>query len=105
MISRKGLPDLNPSSVQLLSRSLSIMMKCPLLVRREVLPQMEEFKYLGYSLFTSGGRIKREIDRQIGAALAVTWILNQSIVLQRAELQGKVLDLLVNLPSNSHLWS
>lgn len=55
MISRKGLPDLNPSSVQLLSRSLSIMMKCPLLVRREVLPQMEEFKYLGYSLFTSGG--------------------------------------------------
>ncbi|KAI3375579.1 hypothetical protein L3Q82_003713 [Scortum barcoo] len=31
----------------------------------EVLPQVEEFKYLGV-LFTSEGKMEREIDRQIG---------------------------------------
>ncbi|KAI3365772.1 hypothetical protein L3Q82_000771 [Scortum barcoo] len=41
---------------------------CPLQVGGEVLPQVEEFKYLGV-LFTSEGKIeKREIDRRIGAA-------------------------------------
>ncbi|KAI3377041.1 hypothetical protein L3Q82_000254 [Scortum barcoo] len=41
---------------------------CPLQVGGEVLPQVEEFKYLGV-LFTSEGKIEREIDRDwIGAA-------------------------------------
>ncbi|KAI3354070.1 hypothetical protein L3Q82_018470 [Scortum barcoo] len=40
---------------------------CPLQVGGEVLPQVEEFKYLGV-LFTSEGKIEREIDRRIGAA-------------------------------------
>ncbi|KAI3377533.1 hypothetical protein L3Q82_008699 [Scortum barcoo] len=38
---------------------------CPLQVGGEVLPQVEEFKYLGV-LFTSEGKIEREIDRRIG---------------------------------------
>ncbi|KAI3363429.1 hypothetical protein L3Q82_011573, partial [Scortum barcoo] len=43
---------------------------CPLRVGGEILPQVEEFKYLGV-LFTSEGKMEREIDRQIGAASAV----------------------------------
>ncbi|KAI3369118.1 hypothetical protein L3Q82_025442 [Scortum barcoo] len=39
---------------------------CPLRVGGEVLPQVEEFKYLGV-LFTSEGKMEREIDRRIGA--------------------------------------
>ncbi|KAI3369582.1 hypothetical protein L3Q82_024487 [Scortum barcoo] len=42
---------------------------CPLQVGGEVLPQVEEFKYLGV-LFTSEGKMEREIDRRIGAASA-----------------------------------
>ncbi|KAI3357258.1 hypothetical protein L3Q82_015707, partial [Scortum barcoo] len=42
---------------------------CPLRVSAEVLPQVEEFKYLGV-LFTSEGKMEREIDRRIGAASA-----------------------------------
>ncbi|KAI3367033.1 hypothetical protein L3Q82_009666 [Scortum barcoo] len=42
---------------------------CPLQVGGEVLPQVEEFKYLGAGvLFTSEGKMEREIDRRIGAA-------------------------------------
>ncbi|KAL4006357.1 guanylate cyclase activator 1 [Sarotherodon galilaeus] len=44
--------------------------ECPLWVRDEFLPQVEEFKYLG-ALFTSDGRREREIDRRIGATAAV----------------------------------
>ncbi|TWW55998.1 hypothetical protein D4764_09G0010480 [Takifugu flavidus] len=40
---------------------------CLLRVKEEILPQVEEFKYLGV-LFTSEGRMEREIDRRIGAA-------------------------------------
>ncbi|KAI3364954.1 hypothetical protein L3Q82_001118 [Scortum barcoo] len=40
---------------------------CPLRVSGEVLPQVEEFKYLGV-LFASEGKMEREIDRRIGAA-------------------------------------
>ncbi|KAI3366640.1 hypothetical protein L3Q82_009329 [Scortum barcoo] len=43
---------------------------CPLRVGGEILPQVEEFKYLGV-LFTSEGKMEREIDRRIGAASAV----------------------------------
>ncbi len=38
---------------------------CPLQVGGEFLPQVEEFKYLGV-LFTSEGRMEREIDRRSG---------------------------------------
>ncbi|TWW71222.1 hypothetical protein D4764_17G0007050 [Takifugu flavidus] len=40
--------------------------ECLLQVGEEVLPQVEEFKYLGI-LFTSEGRMEREIDRRIGS--------------------------------------
>ncbi len=43
---------------------------CPLQIGGESLPQVEEFKYIGV-LFTSEGRMEREIDRGIGAASAV----------------------------------
>ncbi|KAI3351455.1 hypothetical protein L3Q82_020309 [Scortum barcoo] len=43
---------------------------CPLRVGGEVLPQVEEFKYLGV-LFTSEGKMEREIDRRIGGAASV----------------------------------
>ncbi|TWW53503.1 hypothetical protein D4764_0211300 [Takifugu flavidus] len=46
-------------------------------VGKEVLPQVEEFKYLGI-LFTSEGSMEREIDRRIGAASAVMRALNRS---------------------------
>ncbi len=80
-------------------------MACPLQVGGVLLPQVEEFKYLGV-LFTSEGRMEREIDRRIGAASAVM----RSIVPvcrgeERAEPQGEALDLPVNLRSYSHLWS
>nr|XP_054600482.1 uncharacterized protein LOC129164434 [Nothobranchius furzeri] len=55
---------------------------CQLLVGGEVLPQVEEFKYLGV-LFTSDGRRDREIDRRIGSASAVMRMLNRSVVVKR----------------------
>ncbi|TWW73388.1 hypothetical protein D4764_15G0007820 [Takifugu flavidus] len=50
--------------------------------KKEVLPQVEEFKYLGM-LFMSEGRMEREIDRRIGAASAVMRALNRSIVVKK----------------------
>ncbi len=41
---------------------------CPLQVGGVLLPQVEEFRYLGV-LFTSEGRMEREIDRRIGAVM------------------------------------
>uniref|UniRef100_A0A3P8VZB6 Spliceosome associated factor 3, U4/U6 recycling protein n=1 Tax=Cynoglossus semilaevis TaxID=244447 RepID=A0A3P8VZB6_CYNSE len=55
---------------------------CTLRVGDEVLPQVEEFKYLGV-LFTSDGRIEREIDRRIGAAAAVMRSLYRSVVVKK----------------------
>ena len=43
---------------------------------------MEEFKYLGV-LFTSEGRMEREIDRRIGAASAVMRALHRSVVVKK----------------------
>ncbi|KAK3545441.1 hypothetical protein QTP70_007640 [Hemibagrus guttatus] len=43
-------------------------MSCTLQVGGEYLPQVEKFKYLGV-LFTSEGRMDREFDRRIGAAV------------------------------------
>ncbi|KAK3532938.1 hypothetical protein QTP70_003794 [Hemibagrus guttatus] len=61
---------------------------CTLQVGGEVLPQVEEFKYLGV-LFTSEGRMDREIDRRIGAAAAVMRSMYRSVVVKK-ELSRKV---------------
>jgi len=45
-------------------------------------PKVEEFKYFGV-LFTSEGRMKHEIDRQIGAASAVLWALHRPVVVKK----------------------
>ncbi|KAI3354970.1 hypothetical protein L3Q82_004762 [Scortum barcoo] len=78
---------------------------CPLQVGGEVLPQVEEFKYLGV-LFTSEGKMEREIDRRIGAASAVMRIgVPDRRGEEGAESKGEALDLPVNLRSHPHLWS
>ncbi|TWW60957.1 hypothetical protein D4764_05G0010470 [Takifugu flavidus] len=51
---------------------------CLLRVKEEILPQVEEFKYLGV-LFKSEERMEQEIDRRIGAASAVMRTLHQLI--------------------------
>ncbi|TWW66958.1 hypothetical protein D4764_20G0009900, partial [Takifugu flavidus] len=56
--------------------------ECLLRVKEEILPQVEEFKYLGV-LFTSEGRMEQDIDRRIGAASAVMRTLHWSIVVKR----------------------
>ncbi|KAK3530905.1 hypothetical protein QTP70_005451 [Hemibagrus guttatus] len=55
---------------------------CTLQVGGEVLPQVEEFKYL-WVLFTSEGRMDREIDRWIGAAAAVIRSMYRSVVVKK----------------------
>ncbi|KAK3526236.1 hypothetical protein QTP70_018714 [Hemibagrus guttatus] len=55
---------------------------CTLQVGGEVLPQVEEFKYLGV-LFTSEGKMDREIDRRIGAAAAVMRSMYRSVVVKK----------------------
>ncbi|KAK3544419.1 hypothetical protein QTP86_011157 [Hemibagrus guttatus] len=55
---------------------------CTLQVGGEVLPQVEEFKYLGV-LFMSEGRMDREIDRRIGAAAAVIQSMYRSVVVKK----------------------
>jgi len=62
--------------------------ECSLQVGSELLPQGKEFKYFGV-LFTSEGKMEREIDRWIGAASAVMWALYRSIVVKR-DLSQKV---------------
>ncbi|KAK0134372.1 Craniofacial development protein 2 [Merluccius polli] len=56
--------------------------ECTLRVGDEILPQVEEFKYLGV-LFMSEERMEREIDRRIGAASAVMRTLHGSVVVKR----------------------
>ncbi|KAI3373778.1 hypothetical protein L3Q82_022367 [Scortum barcoo] len=73
---------------------------CPLRVSGEVLPQVEEFKYLGV-LFTSEGKMEREIDK-------ADWCSVRSYAVgvpdrrgeEGAESKGKALDLPVNLRSH-----
>ncbi|KAI3352252.1 hypothetical protein L3Q82_005230 [Scortum barcoo] len=80
---------------------------CPLQVGGEVLPQVEEFKYLGV-LFTSEGKIEREIDRRIGAASAVMRSVYRTVVVKKEELSRKAklsIYRSVNLRSHPHLWS
>nr|XP_054597215.1 uncharacterized protein LOC129163481 [Nothobranchius furzeri] len=52
---------------------------CQLRVGGEVLPQVEEFKYLGF-LFTSEGRTDQDIDKRIGSMSAVMRTLSRSVV-------------------------
>ncbi|KAL7832830.1 hypothetical protein SRHO_G00298480 [Serrasalmus rhombeus] len=54
----------------------------PLWVGDRLLPQVEEFKYLGV-LFTSDGTREREIDRWIGAGSAVMRALYRSVVVKK----------------------
>ena len=61
---------------------------CPLGVRGEPFPQVEEFKYLRV-LFTSEGKMERGIDRRIGVALAVMRTLKRSVVMKRKLSQKK----------------
>ncbi|TWW75583.1 hypothetical protein D4764_13G0002450 [Takifugu flavidus] len=58
--------------------------ECLLRVKEEILPQVEEFKYLGV-LFTSEGRMEQEIDRRISAASAVMRTLHRSVVVKKGE--------------------
>ena len=74
------------------------MVECPLRVGNEILPRVEEFQYLGV-LFTSEGRMEREIDRRIGAASAVMRALHRPVVVKK-ELSQKA-----NVRSYPHLWS
>ncbi|XP_051789808.1 uncharacterized protein LOC127529636 [Erpetoichthys calabaricus] len=67
------------SETMVLSRK---RVECPLRVGGEILPQVEEFKYLGV-LFTSEGRMEREIDRRISAASAVMRALHRSVVVKK----------------------
>ncbi|XP_075957732.1 E3 ubiquitin-protein ligase CBL-B-B isoform X1 [Anarhichas minor] len=55
---------------------------CSLQVGTECLPQAKEFKYLGV-LFTSEGKMEREIDRRIGAAAAVKQALHRTVLVKR----------------------
>ncbi|XP_061537112.1 uncharacterized protein LOC133404806 [Phycodurus eques] len=55
---------------------------CPLRVGDEILPRVEEFKYLGVS-FTSEGRTEREIDKRIGAASAAMRTSYRSVVVKK----------------------
>ncbi|KAI3375063.1 hypothetical protein L3Q82_021584, partial [Scortum barcoo] len=57
-------------------------MACPLRVGGEVLPQMVEFKYLGV-LFTSEGKMEREIDRRIGGASTVMQSVYRTVVVKK----------------------
>ena len=57
-------------------------MECSLRVGNEILPQVEEFKYLGV-LFTSEERMEREIDGRIGAASAVLRALHRPVVVKK----------------------
>ncbi|KAK3506093.1 hypothetical protein QTP70_018234, partial [Hemibagrus guttatus] len=55
---------------------------CTLQVGWELLPQVEEFKYLGV-LLTSEGRMDREIDRRISAVAAVMRFMYWSVVVKK----------------------
>ena len=79
-------------------------MACSLRVGGELLPQVEEFKYLGV-LFMSEGRMERETDRWISAAATVMRSLYWSVVVKRELSIRQAFDLQVNLHSYPHLWS
>jgi len=55
---------------------------CPLWGGNGILPQVEDFKYLGV-LVMSEGRMEREIDRRIGEASAVMRALHRPLVVKK----------------------
>ena len=67
------------SKTMVLSRK---RVQCPLRVGNEILPEVEEFQYLGV-LFTSEGRMEQEIDRRIGVASAVLRALHRPVVVKK----------------------
>ncbi|KAI3376292.1 hypothetical protein L3Q82_016423 [Scortum barcoo] len=75
---RVALSPPNPEAMVLDRKRVA----CPLQVGGEVLPQVEEFKYLGV-LFTSEGKMEREIDRRIGAASAVMRSVYRTVVVKK----------------------
>ncbi|KAI3352389.1 hypothetical protein L3Q82_005186 [Scortum barcoo] len=78
---------------------------CPLRVGGEVLPQVEEFKYLGV-LFTSEGKMEREIDRRIGAASAVMRSVYRTVVVKKELSRKAKLSIYRSIyASHPHLWS
>ncbi|KAI3352271.1 hypothetical protein L3Q82_005173 [Scortum barcoo] len=78
---------------------------CPLRVGGEVLPQVEEFKYLGV-LFTSEGKMEREIDRRIGAASAVMRSVYRTVVVKKELSRKAKLSIYRSIyRSHPHLWS
>ncbi|KAK0137077.1 hypothetical protein N1851_026739 [Merluccius polli] len=58
------------------------MVDCSFQVGSEFLPQVKEFKYL-WILFTSEGKMEREMDRRIGAASAVMRAMYRTVVMKR----------------------
>lgn len=52
---------------------------CALWLGSDLLPQMEEFKYLRV-LFTSEDSLEQEFDRRIGMAAALMWLLYWAVV-------------------------
>ncbi|KAI3353754.1 hypothetical protein L3Q82_004986 [Scortum barcoo] len=74
----------------------------------EVLPQVEEFKYLGV-LFTSEGKIEREIDRRIGAASRsyAVGVPDRRGCEEGAESKQAKLSIYrsIYVPFHPHLWS
>ncbi|KAI3364655.1 hypothetical protein L3Q82_011436 [Scortum barcoo] len=71
----------------------------------EVLPQVEEFKYLGV-LFTSEGKMEREIDRRIGAASAVMRSVYRTVVVKKELSRKAKLSIYRSIyASHPHLWS
>ena len=56
--------------------------KCLLWVVEDLLPHVEEFKYLG-DLFTSEGKMERQINRHIGATFTVMRTRHRFVVVKR----------------------
>ncbi|TWW74533.1 hypothetical protein D4764_14G0005360 [Takifugu flavidus] len=79
--------------------------ECLLQVKEEILPQVEDFKYLGV-LFKSEGLMEQEINRRIGAAFDGN--VDSAPVRsgeERAEPNGEALDLPVpTLTYGQELW-
>jgi len=78
---------------------------CSLQVGAECLPQAKEFKYLGV-LFTSEGKMEKEINRRTGAAAAVEQALHRTVLVKRELSQKTKLSIYWSVYfSNPHLWS
>jgi len=61
--------------------------ECFLRVKDKSLPQVDEFRYLGI-LFTSDGKMEREMDKWNGASLALMVHSDE----ERAELESEAFD-------------